>query len=77
MVFDQYVLIYCFRIVNYSREREILTAACRSGGFPEYRRDRVDIFMPEGPELTEFLLRYQEGLERLEFLDYRVAKYTE
>ena len=75
MVFDRYVLIYCFRITDYYREREILTEACRVGGFPEYRRDRVDVFIPEGPELTGFLLKYQDRVTRLEFMDYRVAKY--
>ena len=76
MAFEKYVQIHCFRIKDYRKETEILREACSAGGFPEYRLDRVDIFIPEGPGLTGFLLRYQEGLERLEFMDYRVAKYT-
>lgn len=75
MLYDYYVQIYCFRVVDFHREDQIVAEACALGGFPEYRLDRVDIFIPEGPELTGFLLRYQEGLERLEFMDYRVAKY--
>ena len=76
MEFDCYVLIHCFRISNHRLEKQIVAAACQLGGFPKYRQDRVDIFIPEGPELTCFLLQHQDSLERLEFLEYRVAKYT-
>ena len=74
MTSSAYCQTYCFRIQDHRRETEIVAEACRLGGFPEYRRDCVDIFIPETPALTGFLLLYQQSLIRLGHMDYRVAK---
>lgn len=68
-----YRKIHCYRIVNTVLEEAILDYVRMLGGRCQYRLDVIDVFITEGPELTEFLLRWAEHVDHLSFLDYRIT----
>jgi hypothetical protein len=70
-----YQRVYCYRIRESTREKTIVAAAVSAGGHVEYRRDCIDVYIPEDAGLTQFLLAWSDHLMPLDYLDfYRAAR---
>jgi hypothetical protein len=70
---DHYRKIACYRIKDRACEDQLIDYVKSIGGRCEFRLDVIDLFVAEGPELTEFLLRWGHSVDHLSFLDYHTA----
>jgi hypothetical protein len=65
-----YTRVYCYRILIPQHESSIILAVEALGGHVEYRRDVIDLYIPESVQLTLFLLRWSPSLMPLDWLDF-------
>ena len=73
-----YQRVYCYRVRESIREQEVAAAAVLAGGHVEYRRDAIDVYIPDGTGLTQFLLVWADSVIALDYLDFyrpRIDKY--
>jgi 5-enolpyruvylshikimate-3-phosphate synthase len=65
-----YQRVYCYRVRESQREQVVAAEAVSAGGHVEYRRDCIDVYIPEGTGLTQFLLAWSDHLMHLDYLDF-------
>ena len=73
-----YQRVYCYRIRESTDKKTIRDLAVLAGGHVEYRRDAIDVYIPEGTGLTQFLLVWADSVIALDYLDFyrpRIDKY--
>jgi hypothetical protein len=73
-----YQRVYCYRVRESTDKKKVTSAVDRAGGHWEYRRDSIDLYIPEGTALTQFLLVWADHLTPLDYLDFyrpRIDKY--
>ena len=69
-----YQRVYCYRVQESSDLTAIMFAVDRAGGHCEYRRDCIDLYIPDSILLTQFLLVWADHLTHKDYLDfYRTA----
>jgi hypothetical protein len=65
-----YQRVYCYRVRESIRGQVVAAAAVLAGGHWELRRDSIDVYIPEGAGLTQFLLVWADHLTALDYLDF-------
>lgn len=73
-----YQRVYCYRVFESIDNLALVLAVESALGHVELRRDSLDIYIPEGSGLTQFLLVWADHLIPLDHLDFyrhRIDKY--